>query len=44
MKKFQEAKQLMSNIVKSETQDAYKLSEDFAKPYFHTCCTEIHAF
>ena len=25
-----------------EIQDAYKLSEDFAKPYFHKYCTEIH--
>jgi len=23
-------------------QSAYKLSEDFAKPYFHKYCTEIH--
>ena len=26
----------------THTQGAYKLSEDFAKPYFHKYSTEIH--
>jgi len=29
-------------IVLSIVQSAYKLSEDFVKPYFHKYCTEIH--
>jgi len=29
-------------IVSSEVQGAYKLLEDFTKPYFHKYWTEIH--